>query len=92
MRVAILAVLMVLAFAAPALAEHSIAHDEQTRQRLTERFLPPGEGDALGNIVAYDPIYSQWHLTGLHELGALCNNFDGYWYQSVDGDWYWHDC
>jgi len=84
----VLAAVMLLVTAVPALADHSPEHSAGVLQQWRELLLPPGythesevwvyEAGGFGDTV------------GLYGLRAFCHNYGGYWY--YEDDYYWHPC
>jgi hypothetical protein len=72
----------------PTYAEHTMEHVQEETQRLKDLYLPPGYGNELGQLVVYDPVNEEVHLTGLYGLAGFCQNFGGYWYDGEDGYFY----
>ncbi len=82
----------VLVLVVPACAEPTMEDVQQERQSLMDAYLPPGYGNELGQLVVYDPVNDEVHLTGLDGLAGFCHEFGGYSFDGGDGNWYWHDC
>ena len=83
--VAVVAGVMLLITAVPALADHSPVHSVQ---QVREFILPPGYTHE-SEVWVYE-TGGFGDAVGLYGLMGFCRNYGGYWYYE-DG-YHWHPC